>query len=176
MAHSLEKVTPNQARPAGPGQTGWHPAAQTGIFNQALARRGPAARQRRRIRARRPSDLAVDPSPVGRHANAGILSIRGYHRGKRPGKKSRRAGQAHREKGPADQPYAYWNKARVETLEALFESKQGARVCFEGKDMTRDGLMNVLVQRQWLAARPSPGSYNAAACVVEPIILRLHKP
>lgn len=41
--------------------------------------------------------------------------------------------------------------------------------------MTRDGLMNVLVQRQWLAARPSPGSHNAA-CVVEPIILRLHKP
>ncbi|KJH67932.1 hypothetical protein [Chromobacterium violaceum] len=47
---------------------------------------------------------------------------------------------------------------------------------FEGKDMTRDGLMNVLVQRQWLAARPSPGSYNADACVVERIILRLHKP
>ncbi|MGD1823754.1 hypothetical protein A203_00390 [Chromobacterium violaceum] len=42
--------------------------------------------------------------------------------------------------------------------------------------MTRDGLMNVLVHRQWLAARPSPGSYNAVACVVEPIILRLHKP
>ncbi|WP_139167054.1 hypothetical protein [Chromobacterium sphagni] len=79
-------------------------------------------------------------------------------------------------KGPADQPNAYWNKARVETLGALFESEKGTMVRFEGQDMTLDDLMKLFVRKQWLAAHPSPDSYNAAACVIERIILRLNKP
>ncbi|WP_155401774.1 hypothetical protein [Chromobacterium violaceum] len=78
--------------------------------------------------------------------------------------------------GPADQPNAYWNKARVETLKELFESEKDTLVHFEGKDMTLDNLMKLFVQNKWLAAHPSPDSYNAAACVVERIILRLNKP
>ncbi|MGC0155110.1 hypothetical protein ACPRNU_21845 [Chromobacterium vaccinii] len=78
-------------------------------------------------------------------------------------------------KGPVDQPNAYWNKARVDTLEALFESEKGTRVLFEGQDMTLDQLMKLFVQRQWLASHPSADSYNAAACVIERIILRLNK-
>ncbi|MBY0444286.1 MAG: hypothetical protein K2Q15_03650, partial [Burkholderiales bacterium] len=77
--------------------------------------------------------------------------------------------------GPADQPNTYWNKARVETLEALFESEKGTMVCFEGKDMTLDNLMKLFVQKQWITAHPSPDSYNIAACVIERIILRLNK-
>jgi hypothetical protein len=77
--------------------------------------------------------------------------------------------------GPADTPNAYWNEARVDTLKALYEVEQKTQVNFDGADITLGRLMSLFTSRGWLKGHPSPDSYNASACVIERIILRLHK-
>jgi len=78
-------------------------------------------------------------------------------------------------KGEVDKPNAYWSKARVETLAQLFEAEKDTQVEFDGKLTTLDGLMGQFVANKWLDSHPSADSYNVSACVIERIILRLHK-
>lgn len=78
-------------------------------------------------------------------------------------------------KGDADKPNAYWIKARVETLKALFEVEKDTQVEFDGKVMSLDGLMSLFVGKKWIDSHPSADSYNVSSCVIERIILRLHK-
>jgi hypothetical protein len=78
-------------------------------------------------------------------------------------------------KGEADTPNAYWNKARVDTLQALFEAEKDTQVQYDGTVMSLDDLMKTFVRLGWVASHPSAESYGVSACVVERIILRLHK-
>ncbi len=77
--------------------------------------------------------------------------------------------------GPADTSNDYWNKARPRTLQELFNSEKETPLVFEGKPMSMDGLMSHFVVEKWLKEHPNSESHNVSACVIERIILRLHK-
>jgi hypothetical protein len=78
-------------------------------------------------------------------------------------------------KGEVDKPNAYWSTARVATLKALFEVEQYTRVTFGDASMRLGELMGRFVNNNWIKSHPSDDSYNVSACVIERIILRLHK-
>lgn len=77
--------------------------------------------------------------------------------------------------GPPDNSNAYWNEARVMTLQALFDAEKNTPLVFENIPVSLNGLMTVFVQNGWIPKHPSPDSYTVSACVIERIILRLHK-
>jgi len=77
--------------------------------------------------------------------------------------------------GPQDNSNAYWNEARVTTLRTLFEAEKNTPLIFENEPMSLGELMESFVQEGWIQQHPGPDSYTASACVIERIILRLHK-
>ncbi|WP_370888461.1 hypothetical protein [Caballeronia sp. RCC_10] len=77
--------------------------------------------------------------------------------------------------GPDDPGNRYWNVARVETLKRLFEGERHTRLVWQGHVVTLDLLMRMFSANKWIKPLPDAEAYNAAACVIERIILRLHK-
>lgn len=78
-------------------------------------------------------------------------------------------------KGEVDTPNAYWNEARVEALRQLFEGEKDTLVTFDNESMSLDELMSYFVKQGWIKSHRSADSYNVSACIIERIILRLHK-
>ncbi|WP_232821563.1 hypothetical protein [Acidithiobacillus ferrivorans] len=76
-------------------------------------------------------------------------------------------------KGPADNPNIYWNEARVATLEQLYSVECNIDVEVQGQTMRLGDLLNIFHRKGWINS-PAEG-YNVSACIVERIILRLHK-
>ena len=78
-------------------------------------------------------------------------------------------------KGEPDKPNAYWSKARVKTLTELFEVEKDTQVIFNGESTNMGKLMNLFVENKWIDGPPNTEYLNVSSCVIERIILRLHK-
>ncbi|WP_372875418.1 hypothetical protein [Pseudomonas sp.] len=76
---------------------------------------------------------------------------------------------------PQDKSNEYWNTARVNTLAALYAAEKDTRIDFEGKSMTIELLIKYFFDLGCLTDLNGPDAHNASACIIERIILRLHK-
>jgi hypothetical protein len=77
--------------------------------------------------------------------------------------------------GPADPNNQYWNVARVETLKRLYAEEKKTKLKWNGLPITLQHLMMIFSANSLIKPLPDPEVYNTAACVIERIILRLHK-
>ncbi|SOE89107.1 hypothetical protein SAMN05446927_7768 [Caballeronia arationis] len=77
--------------------------------------------------------------------------------------------------GPADPNNQYWNVARVETLKRLYDVEKKTKLKWNGLPISLQHLMMIFSANSLIKPLPDPEVYNTAACVIERIILRLHK-
>lgn len=79
--------------------------------------------------------------------------------------------------GAPDPTNEYWNGARVTTLARLYDIEKSTVLFLDDtkKQMTLDEFLTLLQTNGLIKSHPSAESYNVSACVIERIILRLHK-
>ncbi|WP_133470982.1 hypothetical protein [Paraglaciecola marina] len=76
--------------------------------------------------------------------------------------------------GPGDSNNKHWNVLRVDMLKYLYNNEKKTKVLWYGKPQTIETVLGILIASRNLSPKPAE-VYNTSACIIERIILRLHK-